>query len=139
MFHRASLSACIRLAYTVNLTNTDEYLYGISNVVLWGYAENGVGVIVGCVATLRPLFRRIFNLGGDSLQQQTPGASYGSRPTKPKLRGGDEEWVVLSESKVGSAVQGRSISDSNSEEYILAGGIKVTREVEQDVEIASRK
>ena len=125
----------------MNLTNTDEYLYGISNVVLWGYAENGVGVIVGCVATLRPLFRRVFNLGGDSAPHNTPAASYAKRTTKLRPGRGDEEWVVLSESKskVASAVQARSISDSNSEEYILAGGIKVTREVEQDVEIASRR
>lgn len=125
----------------MNLTNTDEYLYGISNVVLWGYAENGVGVIVGCVATLRPLFRRVFNLGGDSAPHNTPGASYVKRTTKLRPGRGDEEWVVLSESKskVASAVRAKSISDSNSEEYILAGGIKVTREVEQDVEIANRR
>lgn len=32
--------------------------------MIWGYAENGVGFIVGCVSTLRPLFRKIFHLGG---------------------------------------------------------------------------
>ena len=49
---------------------------GISDVLIWGYAENGVGIIVGCVATLRPLFRRVFNLGGDSMPERTPQASY---------------------------------------------------------------
>ncbi|RDW75536.1 hypothetical protein BP6252_06678 [Coleophoma cylindrospora] len=61
----ASLSACIRLKYTVNLTNQqNDYLYGLANIVLWGYAENGIGMFVGNLSTLRPLFRRIFNLGG---------------------------------------------------------------------------
>ncbi|KAJ5753671.1 uncharacterized protein N7511_007824 [Penicillium nucicola] len=53
----ASLSACIRLKYTVALTNQTDYLYDISNVVIWGFAENGLGMIVGNIATLRPLFR----------------------------------------------------------------------------------
>ncbi|KAB2572061.1 hypothetical protein BFW01_g8590 [Lasiodiplodia theobromae] len=62
----ASLSACIRLKYTVNLQATDDYLYAISDILIWGYAENGIGVIVGCVGTLRPLFRKVLHLGSDS-------------------------------------------------------------------------
>ncbi|KAJ5725001.1 uncharacterized protein N7483_006358 [Penicillium malachiteum] len=53
----ASLSACIRLKYTVALTNQNNYLYGVANVVIWGFAENALGMIVGNIATLRPLFR----------------------------------------------------------------------------------
>lgn len=68
----ASLSACIRLKYTVNLQNTSDYLYAISDVLLWGYAENGIGVIVGCIGTLRPLFRKILHLGGSESDQSTP-------------------------------------------------------------------
>lgn len=56
----ASLSACIRLKYTVNLNNSDDFLFAIGDVVIWGYAENGIGLIVGCISTLRPLFRRVF-------------------------------------------------------------------------------
>ncbi|RDW62890.1 uncharacterized protein DSM5745_10001 [Aspergillus mulundensis] len=56
----ASLSACVRLKYTVNLTNQDDYLYAIANVVIWGFAENAIGMIVGNVATLRPLFHQFF-------------------------------------------------------------------------------
>ena len=32
----ASLAACIRLKYTVNLNNSDDYLYAVSNVMIWG-------------------------------------------------------------------------------------------------------
>ncbi|KAJ4358857.1 hypothetical protein N0V95_002710 [Ascochyta clinopodiicola] len=130
----ASLSACIRLAYTVNLTNTDEFLYGISDVVLWGYAENGVGMIVGCVATLRPLFCRIFNLGGDTQPNSTPGASCAKRSAmKLRANGRDEEWVALSDSKMTSVVQGQALPDSSSEEHILGSGIRVASTVEQSV------
>ncbi|KAL4778207.1 hypothetical protein BJX76DRAFT_352787 [Aspergillus varians] len=56
----ASLSACIRLKYTINLTNQTDFLFAVANVVIWGFAENAIGLIVGNIATLRPLFRRIF-------------------------------------------------------------------------------
>lgn len=47
----------MRLKYTVALTNQVDYLYGVADVVIWGFAENSIGMIVGNVATLRPLFR----------------------------------------------------------------------------------
>ncbi|CAI7607311.1 hypothetical protein N7533_003565 [Penicillium manginii] len=53
----ASLSACIRLKYTVALTSQNDYLFEVANVVIWGFAENGIGMMVGNIATLRPLFR----------------------------------------------------------------------------------
>ncbi|EKG16769.1 hypothetical protein MPH_05972 [Macrophomina phaseolina MS6] len=68
----ASLSACIRLKYTVNLQNSEDYLYAVSDVLLWGYAENGIGVIVGCIGTLRPLFRKILHLGGSESDHSKP-------------------------------------------------------------------
>ncbi|GAB1198274.1 hypothetical protein APSETT444_007588 [Aspergillus pseudonomiae] len=56
----ASLSACIRLKYTVNLTNQTDFLFAVANVVIWGFAENAIGMIVGNIATLRPLFHSFF-------------------------------------------------------------------------------
>jgi hypothetical protein len=92
-------------------------------------------MIVGCVATLRPLFRRVFNLGGDTTPNDTPGVTYTKRPAiKTRPSGKDEEWVALSDPKMGSMVQGRMLPDSGSEEYILGDGIKVTNTVEQSVE-----
>ncbi|KAL4736479.1 hypothetical protein BDV11DRAFT_211229 [Aspergillus similis] len=70
----ASLSACVRLNYTVNLTNKDEFLFAVANVVTWGFAENAIGMTVGNVATLRPLFRRLLDNTG------RPG--YSSRPSR---------------------------------------------------------
>lgn len=32
----ASLSACIRLKYTVNLNNSNDFLYGVGDVAIWG-------------------------------------------------------------------------------------------------------
>lgn len=62
----ASVSACIRLRYTVKLNESEDFLFAIGDVVIWGYAENAFGVIVGCISTLRPLFVRVLNLGDPS-------------------------------------------------------------------------
>ncbi|KAI0161953.1 hypothetical protein GGR52DRAFT_146510 [Hypoxylon sp. FL1284] len=78
----ASLSACIRLKYTVNLTNSEEYLFGLANIVIWGYAENGVGVFVGNLATLRPLFRRMLSLGGSDDSSKPNGYVASGLPSK---------------------------------------------------------
>ncbi|KAK3293846.1 uncharacterized protein B0H64DRAFT_475410 [Chaetomium fimeti] len=77
----ASISACVRLKYTVNLTASENYLYALADIVIWGYAENGLGLIVGCVMTLRPLFRKALNLGGDTSNKRSGISSgrYGFR------------------------------------------------------------
>ncbi|KAL4893161.1 hypothetical protein BDV59DRAFT_178543 [Aspergillus ambiguus] len=67
----ASVSACVRLKYTVNLTNQADFLFAVANVVIWGFAENALGMVVGNVATLRPLFRTVLN--------KTVRRNYGSR------------------------------------------------------------
>jgi hypothetical protein len=107
---------------------------GISDVLIWGYAENGVGMIVGCVATLRPLFRRVFNLGGDSVPERT----LKDPPTWPissvRYRRREEEWVALHEPNDAKA-KGSSIQllESESEERILGNGIKITQTILQSV------
>ena len=35
---------------------------GLANILIWGYAEPALGMIVGNVATLRPLFHRMLRL-----------------------------------------------------------------------------
>lgn len=46
--------------------------------MLWGYAENGIGMFVGNLATLRPLFRRMFNLGGSDNKSNAPLSGRGT-------------------------------------------------------------
>lgn len=52
------------------------------------YAENGLGLIVGCISTLRPLFRKVFGLSeGSSYPTPAPfpkeGSRYGLRSAFP--------------------------------------------------------
>lgn len=128
----ASLSACIRLKYTVNLNNTDDYLFSVGDVMIWGYAENGVGFIVGCISTLRPLFRKIFHLGGSSDSSHKLGDSErGSSPLSKPQRGygdpyytGDESHgkcqTAVTSSQMGNTRKDSETSNSGeSEKYIL--------------------
>ena len=80
--YSASLSACIRLKYTVALTNQEDYLYGVADVVIWGFAENSLGMIVGNVATLRPLFRILRDSKSSDYRtyHQSPGMNSSHRP-----------------------------------------------------------
>ncbi|PYI11056.1 hypothetical protein BO78DRAFT_403607 [Aspergillus sclerotiicarbonarius CBS 121057] len=81
----ASMSACVRLKYTVNLTNQTDYLYGVANVVIWGFAENALGMIVGNIATLRPLFRILRDRKtSNKYYNQSPGY-YSSQRTGPGM------------------------------------------------------
>ncbi|KAL3462805.1 hypothetical protein BJX64DRAFT_288017 [Aspergillus heterothallicus] len=56
----ATLSACIRLKYTINLINQMDFLYAVSNVLIWGFAENAIRITVGNIATLRLVFHSFF-------------------------------------------------------------------------------
>jgi hypothetical protein len=105
--------------------------------LIWGYAENGVGMIVGCVATLRPLFRRIFNLGENSVLERTPKDHYTIWPgINARCDGTGEDWVVLGEpnnaDKVKAKKPSTQVRHSESEEHILNTGITITKTVVQN-------
>ncbi|KAJ4416526.1 hypothetical protein N0V85_002247 [Neurospora sp. IMI 360204] len=102
----ASISACVRLRYTVNLTAQENYLYALADIVIWGYAENGMGLIVGCTMTLRPLLREILHLDGDTsnkMSNGTSGGRYGfgtnARRTNQHITIDDDDGAQPSESR----------------------------------------
>ena len=108
----------IQLAPRAILTHATD---GVADVVLWGYAENGAGVIVGCVATLRPLLQRVLRLSGSgsgAVPYRSPHAKL--LAVKSRLNGRDEEWVALEDQKTANTMhqQGSSV---DSEEHVLAG------------------
>ncbi|KAK5114356.1 hypothetical protein LTR62_002608 [Meristemomyces frigidus] len=54
----ASISACVRQDYTTALTLSLDKTRNLGDLVIWGYAEVGIGFFVGSLSTLRPLFVR---------------------------------------------------------------------------------
>lgn len=67
-----------------SLTDVNLAPVGLANIVIWGYSEVGVGMFVGCLATLRPLFRRVFRLRSEPTRSKSKlsGAFPGSFPNK---------------------------------------------------------
>ncbi|KAF1354627.1 hypothetical protein BDV97DRAFT_395050 [Delphinella strobiligena] len=144
----ASLSACIRLHYTVAIGNTEQdYLFGVADVVIWGYAENGIGVIVGCISTLRPLVRNCFALGGSSDGKSIkPTWPTNDRRAYQSCEDGYELPHSLRSDKVDAqatikARRSDSIPGSESEEHILhdTGGIQISRTVLQNVSYSNSR
>ncbi|KAK7518160.1 uncharacterized protein IWZ02DRAFT_311348 [Phyllosticta citriasiana] len=136
----ASLSACIRLKYTVNLNNSTDYLYSVADIVTWGYGENGLGFIVGNVSTLRPLFRKLLHLGGSDndskggAMSNSYGFPQGGRRTYKEfdyeLEGqpsgassnADKFAAVATQTQIRGGGRSESVSsDSESQKKILSG------------------
>lgn len=125
--------------------------------MIWGYAENGVGFIVGCISTLRPLFRKIFRLGGNDssmnkLGDEPSGGPYARdrdglaylRDAPPAYAGGNKAKTntAVTSSQLGRKMSTSGDSGTESEEYILhdlsgvdvrpsMNGIHVQRSVHQ--------
>ena len=127
----ASMSACVRLKYTVNLTNQSDYLYGVANVVIWGFAENALGMIVGNVATLRPLFRilRDRKTSNNKYYNQSPGY-YSSQRTGPGMfsrtyelaEHGKNTNEITTTSIADHTRRPSQMSDGDSQKQILGDG-----------------
>ncbi|KAJ5366760.1 hypothetical protein N7541_000701 [Penicillium brevicompactum] len=127
----ASLSACVRLKYTVALTSQTNFLYAVADVVIWGFAENSIGMIVGNVATLRPLLRvlRDRNTSDYNTYNKSPGGFNSSHRTGGMMGSRNYE---LSENVKGlnhmtttSAIDHNprgSLSDGDSQKEILENG-----------------
>ncbi|KAF2792979.1 hypothetical protein K505DRAFT_306634 [Melanomma pulvis-pyrius CBS 109.77] len=129
-----SISGLVRMNYTVNLTSSHDYLYGLANILIWGYAEPALGMIVGNIATLRPLFRGMLNLGSDNSVQElskgTPaGSGHPNRPHPYRSFDHDFELGTVVDKKVDNLVStqihggqnGRNSisSDNESQKHIL--------------------
>lgn len=107
----ASVCALVRLQYTIGLTATSDYLYHVSYVLLWAFAEVGVGMTAANCSvrsrlapvrkkradifpsqTLRPVFSKILNLsnlsGGRSGNQSRSGSSGWFSGASRNRRGG---------------------------------------------------
>lgn len=112
----ASLSACIRVKYTANLDNSDDFLLAIGDMVIWGYAEDCIGLIVGYISTLRPLFVRVFGGGDASNEDRDRGVSVQEGCEAHVLgRAGETSVNAIVRSVYIRQTSGRLASDSEEE------------------------
>ncbi|KAF7443893.1 hypothetical protein PtrM4_147040 [Pyrenophora tritici-repentis] len=139
-----SVTGLVRLKYTVSLTSKDEFLYGLAKILIWGYAEPALGMLVGNISTLRPLFHRILHLGANgSDQANTRGGTTGivsSKRQSNACRPFDFDFELgiaaenIFESQLSTQIHGgRSASGSETEsqkESREKGRIVVSQQVE---------
>ncbi|KAJ4258191.1 hypothetical protein NW762_008337 [Fusarium torreyae] len=109
----ASLCTIIRLPYVKYYTIIPNYLYNVTNIVIWSIVESGIGIVAGSLPSLRKLVSNRFhfdNSTGNSPAQITPfagtnraiitsnSASASRRPNKAgasALGEGEGDWVPL--------------------------------------------
>ncbi|KAL1635495.1 hypothetical protein SLS58_010191 [Diplodia intermedia] len=71
----ASTATIVRRRYLVLYNDPVEFLYGVAPVAVWSLVEEGVGVVAGSLAALRPLFGYIPFLRSSSSSRAGGGSS----------------------------------------------------------------
>jgi len=55
------MATIVRFPYVHTLSNTGDFLYATADIAIWSTVETGLGITACCVATLRPLFRKLLD------------------------------------------------------------------------------
>ncbi|EXA33229.1 hypothetical protein FOQG_12158 [Fusarium oxysporum f. sp. raphani 54005] len=84
----ASLCTIIRLPYLKAFSHPEDYLYHVAHIVLWSTLESGIGIIAGCLPSLRKLVSSRFHFD----------SSTGSSPTHITPFSGTSRAVITSQS-----------------------------------------
>ncbi|KAG7003733.1 hypothetical protein FOFC_19229 [Fusarium oxysporum] len=84
----ASLCTIIRLPYLKAFSHPEDYLYHLAHIVLWSTLESGIGIIAGCLPSLRKLVSSRFHFD----------SSTGSSPTHITPFSGTSRAVITSQS-----------------------------------------
>lgn len=67
-----STATLVRIPYIWTLTTyKDDFLWRTSDVAIWTTVEVGVGITVGCIATLKPVLKPLFATFGASSAAHT--------------------------------------------------------------------
>jgi len=117
----ASTATLIRLKTIPAYRNANDYLYGIAEIAIWSVVEIGLGIIAGSVATLKPLFNKIFGSTTDpnSYANDHPSRPYpGSYRLHEVSKGGLNTTVTIQADHERSDI---SEDDTASQRRILRG------------------
>ncbi|KAJ4346181.1 hypothetical protein N0V95_005645 [Ascochyta clinopodiicola] len=80
----ACICSMIRFQYVDGLTQIDDFFWNATNIAIWSTIECGASIIAGCMATLRPLLKRVFATAGTltkSLRSSHTQSNASSRQT----------------------------------------------------------
>lgn len=86
-YHSAGIALIVRIPFVRRLAITPNFLHETVYVAFWSFMEPSLGIIAGCVATLRPLFK---GLGfGKRTTQLNVSSRYGASGDSDHRRGGN--------------------------------------------------
>ncbi|KAF1845062.1 uncharacterized protein K460DRAFT_282288 [Cucurbitaria berberidis CBS 394.84] len=57
-----STGTIVRIFYINTLMDGPDFLYATTDIAIWSTVEPGIGIVAGCIATLRPLVRHCIGL-----------------------------------------------------------------------------
>ncbi|UPX16661.1 uncharacterized protein EKO05_0007050 [Ascochyta rabiei] len=80
----ACICSMIRFQYVDGLTQIDDFFWNATNISIWSTIECGASIVAGCMATLRPLLKRVFATAGTltkSLRSSNTHSHASSRQT----------------------------------------------------------
>ncbi|KAL1614867.1 putative cation-transporting atpase 4 [Diplodia seriata] len=105
----ASTATIVRLRYLVLYNDPTEFLFGVAPIAVWSLVEEGVGIVAGSLAALRPLFKYIpflrSSTGGGSTTGgvgATTGGGFRSRFSS-RSRGEHRKGSVKMQTMTGSS------------------------------------
>lgn len=115
----------MRIPFVKRLAITPDFLFETVDVAIWSVMEPSLGIIAGCVATLRPLFKSL-GFGKQTTQRYGYGSSrYGpsvstdrrtwgfARNTMQKLSDGPFSPSTIDSSRLESGVGAQSVSHND--------------------------
>lgn len=119
----------IRIKTIEDLTHNQDYLYNITNLAIWSWLEPGLGIIAGCMATLRPLVRTccersgIYNKTGSRSHSTGNGhARFDPEVQLDDLRRGDRGITTVNieareSASIAPATGRRSVETASGEDW----------------------
>lgn len=131
MIQSAGIALLVRIPFVKRLAITPDFLFETVDVAIWSVMEPSLGIIAGCVATLRPLFKSM-GFGKPTTQRYGYGSSrYGpsaaserrtwgfARNTMQKLSDGPFSPSTIDSSRLesGAGVPSTSNNDESDMDF----------------------
>ncbi|KAF2866764.1 hypothetical protein BDV95DRAFT_583753 [Massariosphaeria phaeospora] len=137
----ASIATIVRMKYVTTYIDPVDFVYSALFPIMWSAIENLVGILAGCIATMRPVLR-VFGIRSDSEGPSASKPSLGlplhSLKSNKRSDGSkiDKTYQIIVEPEGGRKEDGDA-SDHGSQRRILEDGELPTIDKESEVDVKS--
>lgn len=104
----ACICSMVRFQYVDGLTQIDDFFWNATNIAIWSTIECGASIVAGCLATLRPLLKRMFATAG-TISKSLRSSNTQSRGSSKRTgnSGSSNTQFSSGEQKSGSSSDGK--------------------------------